>query len=248
MRTMKRWNDDDRFWKTWGPILFTDERCKHADVEIEQILKLARIKSGARVLDLCCGVGRHTLALARRGYRVTGVDRTKTYIRKAVANAKKQEVKAEFIVADARTFRRPAAFDAAVNLFTSIGYSSEANDRRILTNLSRSLRPGGVAVIDVSSKEILARHFRERDWREVNGALVLEERKIRPDWSGIDNRWILIKGGRRQDFALSIRIYSAVELAALLRQCGFKRVRTFGGLDGTPYDHNARRLVLVARK
>ncbi len=246
MRAMKRWNDDDHFWNTWGPILFTDERCKHADAEIEQVLELVKIKTGARILDLCCGIGRHSLALARRGYHVTGVDRTKTYIRKAVATAKKQKLQVELVVADARKFRRPAALDAAVNLFTSIGYSSEANDRRILTNICRSLRAGGRAVIDVASKEILARNFRERDWREVNGALVLEERKIRPDWSGVDNRWILIKGGRRQDFALSIRVYSAVELATLLRRCGFRQVRTFGGLDGAPYDHKARRLVLVA--
>jgi len=245
---MKPWHNDDRFWKTWGPILFTRERCENAEKEIEQLLKLVKIKPDARVLDVCCGVGRHSLALAKHGFRVTGVDRTKAYIRKARASAKRAKSDAKFIVADARRFRRANAFELAINLFTSIGYSSERDDRRILTNICRSLRPGGVLVLDVSSKEILARNFRERDWREVNGALVLEERKLMPGWSGIDNRWILIQGGRRQDFKLSLRIYSAVELATLLRECGFKRVRTLGGFDGAPYDHNARRLVLLARK
>ena len=97
-------------------------------------------------------------------------------------------------------------------------------------------------------KEILARIFRERDWREEGGVMWLEERKVSKDWSWIDNRWILLRGDKRQEFRVSHRLYSAAELAALLRECGFGKVEIHGDLAGSPYDHTAERLVVVAQK
>ncbi len=97
-------------------------------------------------------------------------------------------------------------------------------------------------------KEVLARVFCERNWQEVDNNIVLEERKICKNWSWIDNRWILIKDGKKEEYKMSHRIYSAVELTALLNECGFNPIDVYGNLTGEPYDHMAKRLILVAHK
>ena len=102
--------------------------------------------------------------------------------------------------------------------------------------------------MEMAGKEIVARIFRPRDWHEENGVIWLEERSISQDWSWIDNRWILLRGAKRDEFRVSHRLYSGAELVALLRDCGFHDIRTYGNLAGAPYDHTAERLVVVARK
>lgn len=247
---VKPWHDDDRFWKTWGPLLFTERRLADAPSEVERLLKLVRVPEGGQVLDLCCGVGRHALEFARRGFRVAGVDRTRAYLAQARRQAKKERLDVEFVLDDMRRFRRPGTFDLVVNLFTAFGYfRNPKDDRRVAKNICDSLKPGGVFVMDLMGKERLAKIFLDRIWHEEpDGTIVLQEHKLADDWGWIDNRWILIRKGRQRTFHISHRLYSAVELRTLLKECGFRKVQAFGDFFGLPYDHNATRLVMVARK
>ena len=80
METIQPWHEDDSFWETWGPLIFTPQRIADAIEEVTKIIKLLNIQPGSSVLDLGCGIGRHSLELARRGYQVTGVDRTRGYL------------------------------------------------------------------------------------------------------------------------------------------------------------------------
>ena len=245
----KPWHDDDSFWETAGPVLFTESRWANAPQEVEAMVSLLGLSKGARVLDLCCGVGRHSLEFAGRGFEVTGVDRTATYLGEARTRAADEGLEVEFIQDDMRTFVRPQAFDAAINYFTSFGYfESEAEERQVLSNVYRSLKSGGVLLMEMMSKEILARIFRERDWREEDGMMILEDRKLAPDWSSLDNRWIIIKEGVRREVTLTVRQYSAAELSRSLVEGGFFRVDVYGDLTGAPYDQAATRLVVVAHK
>jgi SAM-dependent methyltransferase len=251
-RTMRKggvWHEDDSFWETAGPVLFTASRWESAPREVEAMVALLGLSPGAKVLDLCCGVGRHSLELARRGFQVTGVDRTTAYLQEARARASQEGLEVEFVQEDMRTFVRPEAFDAVINYFTSFGYfESEDEDRRVVENAYRSLRPGGLLLMDMMGKEILARIFSERGWREEDGMLILEDRQVAPDWSTVYNRWIIIKDGERREVTLTTRQYSAAELSRLLKGCGFERVEVYGDLTGAPYDMEARRLVVVAGK
>ena len=76
----KPWREEDSFWEIAGPVLFTEQRWEYAPREVGAMVSLLGLSPGARVLDMCCGVGRHSLEFARRGFRVTGVDRTGTYL------------------------------------------------------------------------------------------------------------------------------------------------------------------------
>jgi SAM-dependent methyltransferase len=246
---MKPWYEDDAFWKTWGPYMFGKERWENAPQEVTNLISLLNISPGSTVLDLCCGPGRHALEFARRGFSVVGVDRTKIYLDKAQKQAENEGLKVEFVQEDMRDYCKPKAYDAVINLFTSFGFfEDKKDDELVVKNVHRSLKEGGVFVIDMMGKEEIARIFRERDWSEEDGALFLEERKVTKDWSWMEERWILIKGTKRQEFHFSHRPYSAVELTSLLQDNGFHTVNVYGDLAGSPYDHEAKRLVAVARK
>jgi SAM-dependent methyltransferase len=245
---MTVWHEQDVFWQTVP--LFDQERLEAAPQEVDATLSMLGIESPAEVLDLCCGVGRHSLEFARRGYRVTGVDRTDAYLQIARQGANDEGLDVEWIQADMREFVRPEAFDAAINLFTSFGYFEDpAEDRQVVSNLYRSLKPGGALVMDLMGKEVLARIFLPRDWTELpDGTLFLQERTVSRDWTWIENRWILVKDGQQREFEISHRLYDGAGLKTLFLDAGFRSVDLYGDLSGTPYDTNARRLVAVARK
>lgn len=245
---MPIWYEDDEFWETSVGWMLR-ARVDAAASEIEKALALTGVSPPGAALDLGCGIGRHSLELARRGFKVTGVDRTRPFLEEARRSAEAEGLDVELIEEDMRRFRRSEAFDLAVNLLTSFGYFEDPDDdRRVALNLFESLRPGGVALLDMMGKENLARIFNAREWTEKDGEIWLYERKLDRSWSWLENRWIVIKDGERKEFTLSHRLYSASELIRLLSECGFASVDAYGDLGGAPYDHQASRLVVVARK
>jgi SAM-dependent methyltransferase len=247
---MKPWHEQDELWERTAPAMFSERLIAAAPQDVADIVTLLGIAPGANVLDLCCGVGRHSVELARLGFQVTAVDRTQAHLDRAMARAEEEGLAIEFVCADMREFCREAAFDAVVNLYTAFGYFEDIQeDKRVVHNVYRSLVPGGAFVIDIMGKEVLARIFRARDWAELeDGSLMLQERTLSQDWSWMENRWILIQGDVQHEFRLSHRIYSAAELKGLLTKCGFVETQAHGDLGGAPYDQTARRLVVVGRK
>src|SRR5262249_25383575 len=153
-------------------------------------------------LDLGCGPGRHAVALARRGFAVTAVDRTGFLLDKARTRAREAGVEVEFVQEDMRRFRRPAAFDLAVSMFTAFGYFEDNADHlQVPGNVGESLRPGGGFVIDVAGKEWLAAHFRPTDSTPgPDGSLMVDRREVVEDWTRVENEWIVIRDGRARSF------------------------------------------------
>ncbi len=246
---MTAWYERDDFWETMAPKIFGKLHWSAAPAEVEDIVRLLDIPPGADVLDLCCGPGRHSLELARRGFRVTGVDRTPAYLAQARERAGAEGLSVEFVEGDMREFRRPDAFDAILNIYSSFGYFEGADDdSRVLDNAYACLRGGGKLLMDMMGKEVVARIFRERDWHEEGGVLFLEERSVDPGWGAMRNRWIMVKDGERFEFEFHLHLFSGVELDSLLRGAGFGSVNLFGDLKGRPYDQAAGRLVALARK
>jgi SAM-dependent methyltransferase len=217
---------------------------------VDSILALAGATTGP-VLDLCCGPGRHSLALAERGFRVTGVDASGYLLERAAANGAERGLAVEWVRQDMREFARPGAFTLALNLFSSFGYFEDAEaDLRVLRNVHASLRPGGALVIDTMSKEILARIFLPfgRAEQRPDGTLVAVRAAVRNEWTAVTAWHTVIRDGRASTFELRHSIYSAAELKALLRDAGFTEVRCYGSAAGAEYGVSAARLVVVARR
>ena len=243
------WHEDDTFWEGFAPSIFSERRLSFTATEVDSILALLGIEPGARVLDLCCGVGRHSLELALRGFQVTGVDRTRAYLDRAAQQATEEGLDVEFVLEDMRIFCRPDSFEAAISMYTSFGYFENLDEeRKVVKNVCQSLKAGGVFLIEMMGKEVLAGRFQERDWFEEDGVIRLEERKITGNWGWTEGRWIMLRGNERVEGNISVRLYSATEIVSLLKECGFCQVHVYGGFDRSPYDHTARRLVTVARK
>jgi SAM-dependent methyltransferase len=201
MNDQDSWHSRDAFWKLFEPVLFNRQRRLKTKEEVEKIRKLLLIEEGDRILDLCCGIGRHSLELSRRGFDVTGVDRTIAYIDQARLDAKKSDLDAAFVVGDMREYDAPNNFDIVLNLFGSFGYFEDPeDDRKVVEHMVSSLRPGGKFLIETQGKEILAREFQEREWSEEGDLLILSERKVSQNWGRIETRWIVIRGAERVEY------------------------------------------------
>lgn len=121
LKRKKEWFDDDSFWRAFYPFMFPENRIADADGHMKKALILT--KPPARTaLDLCCGPGRCSIALAKRGFSVTGVDRTKYLLDKARARARAASVRIEWVQEDMRDFVRPGSFALVLSMFTSFGY------------------------------------------------------------------------------------------------------------------------------
>src|SRR5687767_12413014 len=110
IKRKREWFDDAAFWRETYPVMFPKKRFAEAGAQIRKILKLARPR-GRRVLDLCCGPGRSSVALAKKRYAVTGVDKTRFLLDKARALALAAKVKVEWVESDMRDFVRLNSFD-----------------------------------------------------------------------------------------------------------------------------------------
>ena len=248
-RRKREWFDNDSFWRELYPFMFPPKRFADATGEVDKFITLVAPR-GKSVLDLCCGPGRNSIPLAKRGFRVTGVDRTKYLLDKAKAKARVAKVKIEWVQADMRDFVRPGSFHLVLNLLTSFGYFDDKDqDVDVLRNMFVSLRPGGTCVIDVGGKEWLARIFQPTTSRLLpDGTLLVQRHEIFDDWTRIRNEWILIRKGRTKSFRFHHTIYSGQELRERMERAGFADVKLYGDLDGGAYGSNAQRLIAVGRK
>ena len=218
----------------------------------DQALAAARLTGcpdGGELLDVPCGFGRHALPLAAAGYRVTGVDRARPLLDEAQRRAG-EERWPKFVRADYRELPfADESFDAAVNLFSSLGYLGDEQDTRALQEIGRVLRPGGRLVIELMHRDLLVTRFHDTDWHMLGeGRLLLEQRTFDPALGLAQTTQTLIEpGGDRDSRTFSLRVYTATELLAMLEHAGFAEARCHGDLEGAPFDTNTR-LVVVARR
>jgi len=243
------WFDDESIWSDLYPFTFPESAFAVAEEQVEKILRLTGV-GGGKVLDLCCGPGRHAVALAKRGFAVTAVDRTRFRLEHARTRVGQANLSAEFVLEDMRRFSRPATFDLIINFFTSFGYFvDQADDLRVLERVRENLKPGGVFVLEMVSKERLARSFQATTSRELpNGDLLFERHEIVDDWTRVRNRWTLMRAGSMRTFEFTHRIYSGQEMKDLLASAGLAGPRLYGDLDGGSYGFDAQRLIAIARR
>jgi SAM-dependent methyltransferase len=252
MKTRKRkkeWFDDDSFWRELYSFMFPEKRIADAQEQIAKVLTLTKPK-GKSVLDLCCGPGRCSIALANKGFSVTGVDRTKYLLDRARAKARAARVKIEWAQSDMRDFVRPDSFALVLSMFTSFGYfDDKREDLMVLENMFTSLQPGGACLIEVLGKERLAKILQPTSSTVLpDGTLLVERHEIFDDWTRVRNEWIMIRKGRAKSFKFHHTIYSGQELRDRLQRAGFVSVTLHGNLDGDEYGPNAERLIAIGRK
>jgi SAM-dependent methyltransferase len=244
-----QWFESNAFWADLFPFMFPEASFADAASNVPKIAALSGVAGGS-VLDLACGPGRYAIPLALAGYTVTGVDRTPFLLGKARERANRAGMQVEWVEQDMRQFVRPAAFDLAINVFTSFGYFDDpAENRRVLENIHASLKPGGAFVFDHLGKELLASRFvPTRSDVLPDGRVRFSRQTITNGWTHIEAEWTLVDGSRATPFRVRHWLYSGQEIRELLTGTGFQDVALYGSFDGLPYDPQALRLVAVARK
>jgi SAM-dependent methyltransferase len=219
---------------------------------VEGVLELLGLPAGAKILDLCCGHGRHAIPLAQRGYGVTGLDLSEVFLRYARDEAAARGVEVRWVQADMREIPFEGEFDAVLNLFTAFGYlENEAEDQRVLEQVHKALKPGGRFLIELLHREWLMRHLQPSGvTRLEDGALVLEERQFDILTSRITLQVTLIDaGGERIEYEHNERVYTATELARMLETAGLRVEHACGGLvEQEPLELDSHRLVILSRK
>lgn len=235
------------YYRGWAPLADPELTAR----QVEFVVQVLGLEPGARVLDLCCGYGRHALALAQRGYGVAGLDLSTYHLRLARRAAREAGVRVRWVHSDMREIPFENEFDAAINMFSSFAYfESEEEDYRVLAAVSRALKPGGRFFIDTMNREWLVRRFQESDWRRYDdGLIVMERRKLDLLRSRIESEWTMITpGGRRRQHHISVRLYSLTELAQMMSRAGLAVRRTWGSFEGKEYGLDSPRTIVLAEK
>src|SRR5919201_6629779 len=224
--------DSKRFFEeSWPKISQGFESEAAAETEISWILDHVRPPAGARVLDAPCGFGRHSLALARRGFQVTGVDLSETELGRARERARTAGLTLTLVRQDMRDMEFSGEFDLALNLFSSIGYFSDAEDRLLLDRFCTGLRPGGFFILDTRNRDHFIRHYPDEEIVAVPGGSVRVKNTFDFTTSRVRQDWWLEDGLAPLD-QMEIRLYSAHELYRMLRPERWSVVELYGGLDG----------------
>lgn len=242
-------------------IFATKEWIERTRRELKFLKGALRLKPGSKILDVCCGVGRHSLPLAESGHDMTGVDISKKYLAIASNKARKGGLKASFLLKDARKLNFKGEFDLAINLFSSLGYFLDPrDDHKIMRGIHRALKPGGRLVVEIyNSARILhilkfcrEHHWLTTQWTQAsNGEMtVLADPQVIKAKRAFMNHFIfLYKNGTKKEMKTFNRIFLLQDLQNLLTRNGFKIDKTYGGLDGSKYDDlKSENLVLIATK
>ena len=237
------------WYKSWFnspfyPILYQNRDARDARLLLDNLLGALEIHPDARILDLACGRGRHSIYLNMKGYDVTGLDMSKTSVLEA---SKSINSKLRFMVGDMRSIPFDGQFDYVFNLFTSFGYFNQEEDHlKTLESIRGALKPGGVFVLDFFNSVKLTRELVENETvvaQDItfNIARSLVDNKIRKqiafEFDSVDYY-----------FEESVEAFTLADFRNMLEGTGFQITHVFGDYELHLYDeHESDRIILIAR-
>jgi len=236
-------NEMDEDWETI---------VKARDTKRETIfIQHALPKKGA-ILDLCCGTGRHSMILRRKGWNIVGLDLSKNLLAIAKRNMKQERIEMPLVRADMRHFPfRNQVFDAAICMFTSFGYlPSESEDIKSFKEVRRTLRKNGKFLLDVANRNYIIKIFKEKEWAEYGPFYMLEKRSLDQQQSRLISQWTIIRKDIKEVRSLqhNVRLYALRKLKQMLNEAGLKFKEVYGGYDGKKFSLDSPRMIISTER
>jgi 2-polyprenyl-3-methyl-5-hydroxy-6-metoxy-1,4-benzoquinol methylase len=207
-----------------------------------KVLNNFGIASG-NLLDLCCGNGRISIYMAKKGFKSIGVDISKAFLEDAKKKAEEHKVSnmVTFLEGDVRNLKKVVGkfkpFDVVVNAWTSIGYFSEEDDLNIFRQARELSRKDAILFIaEVMHTEFLSLKFVPTAYMEINDMVMLENRKYDSTRAKLNMSWTFYKKrGENLEFIdrieLELHVYSPSELSKLLSKAGWETLAFYGNLS-----------------
>jgi SAM-dependent methyltransferase len=217
--------------------------------EIEMIERLLLLESGAKVLDVPCGQGRHLLEMASRGYSVTGVDLSEEAISRASARLQRRDTETEIVKSDMRQISWRDRYDGAICMGNSLGYFDRSGMTDFFEGVSRSLKRGGKFLIDTGmAAESILPALDERNWVQLGDILMLISNEYDVSESCLCTEFTFIREDERKSGATKHFVYTVSEISAMLRAVGLNPEGLFSNPQLEPYSVGSPRLLLLAEK
>src|SRR4030095_57633 len=239
------------FGETYFKIFGENINSRVTPDEIAFLEKQLNLKPGSAVFDLCCGYGRHSVELAKRGYNVTGQDLSSNFLKMAEDAAAKEGVKLNLVHDDMRSIGFENEFDAAIIMFSSFGVlETDEENQKVLNGIARSLKKGGRFVIDTANRDKIIRQYLPKDHRyHEDGTIEIIDRNF-DHVSGYHNetRKLFFLDGSIKEFSIILRFYTVPELKVMLNKAGLKLIETYGDFDYNPISLSTPRYILIAEK
>jgi SAM-dependent methyltransferase len=204
------------------------------------------LSHGARVLDLCCGNGRHDMPLCHAGHRVFGFDLSEDLLRDFQAHAGGS---VPLVRGDMRHLCFRPTFDLVLSLFTSFGYfESDEENGRVFHEVAGALKPDGVFVFDFLNAPRVASELIPHSERELSDGLRVEEDRRIERGRVIKSVRLRREGAVIRDWVESVRLFTRSEIEQAMHGAGLDPIGAFGDFDASPHGDESPRLILVALK
>jgi SAM-dependent methyltransferase len=217
--------------------------------EADFLARALHLAPGARVLDVPCGLGRHSIELAARGFRMTGVDLSEEAIAEAREHAAEKELGVEWRQGDMRALPRTSQFDAAFCFGNSFGYLDLTGTRDFVGAVAAALKPGSRFALDTGmAAECILPRLQEREWSQIGDILFLEENRYHLSEGCIETTYTFVRGGETVTRTGLHWVYTLREIRSLLAEAGLVVERISSSLEDDPFRLGSPYLVVVAQR
>jgi SAM-dependent methyltransferase len=208
--------------------------------EVDFIWRTLALGADSRVLDAPCGYGRIARVLAERGASVVGVDQSKELLDHAErTRGDLAPARLRYLRHDLRQPLDEGEFDAALNVFTSLGYGNEEDDVAVIRTLGRAVRPGGTVLIETAHRDTVAALLSREGQvanRLADGTLVFEQRCFDPVAGRVETTWYWQGPAGSGQKSASLRVYTITELVRLIEQAGLRFREALQSRTGAPFE------------